>query len=66
MDATDTFEPTYSPAQPSAPVDIPDPAAAEDATKNAPEFIHDPNAGKLFELWYNKYKCVQSEPYHIG
>ncbi|KAM3184223.1 hypothetical protein ACTXT7_008811 [Hymenolepis weldensis] len=31
---------------PSAPVDIPDPATAEDVTKTVLEFIHDLNAGK--------------------
>ncbi|VUZ44751.1 unnamed protein product [Hymenolepis diminuta] len=40
----------------SPPVEIPDPAAAEDVTKIVPGFIHDHVNCKFFESWYNKGK----------
>ncbi|KAM3181626.1 hypothetical protein ACTXT7_014002 [Hymenolepis weldensis] len=47
--------PSYSNKQ-SESVEIHDPVAAEDVTKNISEFIHDPKKGKFFESWYkNNY-----------
>ncbi|KAM3176221.1 hypothetical protein ACTXT7_006953 [Hymenolepis weldensis] len=34
--------------KPTASIEIPHPAAAEDVTKNVPEFIHYPKSGKFF------------------
>ncbi|VUZ54290.1 unnamed protein product [Hymenolepis diminuta] len=44
--------------KPSASVEIPNPAAAEDITRSVPKFIQDPKSGKFFESWYNEHKYV--------
>ncbi|KAM3183111.1 hypothetical protein ACTXT7_010999 [Hymenolepis weldensis] len=44
--------------KPSASVEIPNPATAEDVCINVPEFIHDHKSGKFFEPSYNKHKYV--------